>query len=181
MHISGHVGWRFLCHQKCWEPKTILAKAASLSKQWLFILVHFSPRVHKHATALSSTFPLFLSLRSQTHLLSGMFAVASARVLCVTDRHTSVLFQPKLSVRSDVEALCWSTSSRLAKSLCSSSGITLTCAKVDKTAQMECLAGKKPKQCRYLLGPLACLYLPGVLVALVLDQTAPLQEMRCVY
>lgn len=80
---------------------------------------------------LEPSLPLILS-SPPTYLLSGMRAVASARFLCLTDRHTSVLFQPKLSVRADVEALCWSTSSRLAKSLCSSSGITLTCRKVDK-------------------------------------------------
>lgn len=40
---------------------------------------------------------------------------------------TSLLFQPKLSVRSAVEALCWSTNSREANSLCSCSGMTRTC------------------------------------------------------
>lgn len=158
------------------SPQPAFVETVSVPRQRQFFLMHFSHLIKKLETGSSWNAFFFAHISA--------FKYVRRCVSQIFEPHwqiTSVLFQPKLSVRSAVEALCWSTSSRLAKSLCSCNGITLTCKKADKTVCTQTDAERlatKPRQCRYLLWPLACLYLPGVLVALAPNRTAPLQKMR---
>lgn len=90
---------------------------------------------------------------------------------------TSLLFQPKLSVRSAVVALWWSTNSRRANSLWSSSGITLTWGQKRKCHKRHTylIRSRLRSILQFLLWLLVSLCLPGILALLAPDWKAPLQ------
>lgn len=89
---------------------------------------------------------------------------------------TSLLFQPKLSVRLEVEALCWSTSNRLANSLWSSSGITLTWGEGKISFHHQASVDTPAGTLQYLHCSLVFPYPPDIPIHLAPNWRAPLQK-----